>query len=72
MLTNKSLIIKTKDITKHTYGGNVFVYILLRKVRNKNLKKTDDRVSISRNVADINKLVQDKAELFFQNILQHA
>ena len=32
---------------------------------------TDDGRSISRNVANINKLVQDKIKLFFQNILQH-
>ena len=31
----------------------------------------DDGRSISRYVANINKLVQDKTELFFQNILQH-
>ena len=34
-------------------------------------KKTNDGRSISRNVANINKLVQDKIKLFFQNILQH-
>ena len=32
---------------------------------------SDDGRSISRNVANINKLVQDKTKLFFQNILQH-
>ena len=32
----------------------------------------DDGRSISRNVANINKLVQDKIKLFFQNILQHS
>ena len=31
----------------------------------------DDGRSISRNVANINKMVQDKTKLFFQNILQH-
>ena len=31
----------------------------------------DDGKSISRNVANINKLVQEKIKLFFQNILQH-
>ena len=31
-----------------------------------------DGRSISRNVANINKLVQDKIKLFFQNILQHG
>ena len=31
----------------------------------------DDGRSISRNVTNINKLVQEKTELFFQNILQH-
>ena len=31
----------------------------------------DDGRSISRNVANINKLVQDKTKLFFQNILQY-
>ena len=32
----------------------------------------DDGRSISRNVANINKLVQDKIKLVFQNILQHS
>ena len=31
----------------------------------------DDGRSISRNVANINILVQDKTKLFFQDILQH-
>ena len=34
------------------------------------LPQTDDGRSISRNVANINLLVQDKTKLFFQNILQ--
>ena len=32
----------------------------------------DDGRSISRNVVSINKLVQDKTKLLFQNILQHG
>ena len=34
--------------------------------------RPDDGRSISRNVANINKLVQDKIKLFFQNILQQV